>query len=517
MATPNLGIPVPVESQAKKSQTIADALAALDKATQGATPLTITGATTVTAAEFTGGVSLELTGTPGAPFNLTVPATRRLFRVKNSTDDIATVKTAGAGATVAVPVGEARLLYCDGAGDNIFEEGGGGGGGGDIAIEDEGSEVVAAATRLDFKGAGVTAADDTGGQAGITIPGVTSQEGGTPVVTGTSAVNFAAADFDVTDETAGITGIALADQSLETKANRITTDQTITGSPEQVQWNNEIRDEFAGHDNSTNNERIVIGTNIVDAQGQIALLSVSANSTTICRIVRYNSADALQEVVASAEINNHATDTLISFHALNVRGGAAGDYLVVDLDSTDASVDVDLTGSFFLVRKSSGGGTGSAPVPFTAGSSYCILAGKVESFPASGSKVLVWTEVEDTDGYFGGGTVADEHVVFPFTGRYRITALIQLASASTTTYTWQIAGRLNRGATTTFDRDFTDLGDEGKLDCPSGSIRRMHRISGLVDVTGGDEIDLILNHIGATRDLEASSFWHIEHLGPTPP
>jgi hypothetical protein len=129
----------------------------------------------------------------------------------------------------------------------------------------------------------------------------------------------------------------------------------------------------------------------------------------------------------------------------------------------------------------------------------------------------VWTEVEDTDSYFGGGTVADEHVVFPFTGRYRITAMIQLASASTTTYTWQIAGRLNRGATTTFDRDFTDLGDEGKLDCPSGSIRRMHRISGLVDVTGGDEIDLILNHIGATRDLEASSFWHIEHLGPTPP
>ena len=50
MATTHLGIAVPVEAQANKTLTIADALDALDKATQGATPLVITGATTVTAA-----------------------------------------------------------------------------------------------------------------------------------------------------------------------------------------------------------------------------------------------------------------------------------------------------------------------------------------------------------------------------------------------------------------------------------------------------------------------------------
>jgi hypothetical protein len=431
MATPNLGIAVPVEAQANKSLTIADALAALDEATQGATPLVITGATTVTAAEFTGGVSLELTGTPGAPFNLTVPATRRLFRVLNSTDDIATVKATGTGSTVDVPVGIARLLYCDGAGDNIFEE-----------------------------------------------------------------------------------GVTLAEQAFETKVNRITTDQTITGSPEQIQWNNEVLDEFEGHDNSTDNERILIDLNIVDSQAKIALLNVTASAVTTARIVRYNSSDVLQEVVAESESEGNEQ---INLTAINVRGATAGDYLVVDLDSTDGSIDVDRAGSFFLIRKASGGGTGGSINPFTEGASYCILAGKVENFDHNTGKIAVWTEVEDTDSYFGGGTVADEHVVLPFTGRYRITAKIAWSAVGITSYTWQIICRLNRGATTTFDDDFTDLRDDGKHETESSSLGRVHRISGLIDVTAGDEIDLRLFHFGANRDFLAASFMHVEFLGATPP
>ncbi len=356
MVTPNLGFITPVESQASKTVTIANALTNLDKATQGDTPLTITGATTVTADEFTLGFSLELSGTPGSAFDLTVPSTKRFFRVENGSDAIATVKTAS-GTTVAVGVGNTALLYCDGA--NISEEGGGGGGG-SLTIEEEGSAVVAGATTIDFKGAGVTAVDDGGNQAGVTIPGVESLEGGSSKVTGTSALDFAAIDFDITDGGSGTTDIALADQSLETKVQRITTDQTITGSPEQIQWNDEILDEFAGHDNSTDNEQIVIGTNIVDVQAKIALLSVAANAITTARIVRFNSADALQEVVAESEAEDNQQITLL---ALNVRGGAAGDYLVVDLASTDSSIDVDRTGSFFLVRKSTGGGASSLQPP----------------------------------------------------------------------------------------------------------------------------------------------------------
>lgn len=431
MATPNLGIAVPVEAQANKSLTIADALAALDEATQGATPLVITGATTVAAAEFTGGVSLELTGTPGAPFNLTVPATRRLFRVLNSTDDVATVKTAGTGTTVDVPVGIARLLYCDGAGDNIFEE-----------------------------------------------------------------------------------GVTLAEQMLETKVNRITTDQTITGSQEQIQWNNEVIDDFLGHDDVTDNEQIVFDTNIVDVQAKIALLLVDASAITTARIVRYNAADALQEVVAESESEGNKQ---INLTALNVRGGAAGDYLVVDLDSTDGSINVDRAGSFFLIRTSSGGGMGGALAPFTEGSSYCRLAGKAEIFPQTANKVCVWTEVEDTDAYFGGGTVADEHVVLPFTGRYRITAKIAFDVGDTGIFQHQCVLRKNRGATTTFDNDFPEFRVDN-INGTSSAIPRNYRSSAIIDASAGDEIDVCQVHVGpANRDFITDSFLHVEFLGPTPP
>lgn len=122
MSTPNLGIPLPTESQAQKTLTIANALDALDEATQGAGAIAITGNRVVTLEEFRSGFSLELTGTPGAPFDLEVPLNKRFFRVENGADDTATVKTSGAGTTVDLQASESRLLYCDGL--NISSEGG---------------------------------------------------------------------------------------------------------------------------------------------------------------------------------------------------------------------------------------------------------------------------------------------------------------------------------------------------------------------------------------------------------
>lgn len=49
------------------------------------------------------------------------------------------------------------------------------GGGGSIAVEDEGTEVVANATRFDFTGPGVTVTDGGSGQANIAIPGYTAK------------------------------------------------------------------------------------------------------------------------------------------------------------------------------------------------------------------------------------------------------------------------------------------------------------------------------------------------------
>jgi hypothetical protein len=309
--------------------------------------------------------------------------------------------------------------------------------------------------------------------------------------------------------------LSAGEQSLETKVNRITTDQTITGSPEQVQWNNEIRDQFAGHDNVTNNQRVVIDINTVDAQVKLGLLNVLADAVTTARIVRYNISDVLQEVVAEAEAEENQKINLL---AINVRGAAIGDYLVVDLDSTDASVDVDRTASFFLVRRSTGGSVGAAgaPAPFTAGSSFCMLSGKVESFTHNVNKVTVWTEDEDTDAYFGGGTVADEQVVLPFTGRYRITYKIVLASAGATSFIWQVVLRLNRGATTTFDNDFPKLRTDGRYTSAVTAIQRVIESSGIIDATAADEIDLLMFHFGVTRNTIAEGYFLIEYLGPTP-
>lgn len=49
----------------------------------------------------------------------------------------------------------------------------GGGGGGSIAVEEEGTEVVASVSRINFVGAGVTAVDAGTGEVTVTIPGGT--------------------------------------------------------------------------------------------------------------------------------------------------------------------------------------------------------------------------------------------------------------------------------------------------------------------------------------------------------
>lgn len=71
-------------------------------------------------------------------------------------DRVAALLVAGANIT---------LNYDDAAGSLTIDAAGGGG---SIAIEEEGIQVLAAATRFDFKGALLTAADDGSGQAGIT-------------------------------------------------------------------------------------------------------------------------------------------------------------------------------------------------------------------------------------------------------------------------------------------------------------------------------------------------------------
>lgn len=112
MATAHLGIVTVVASQNQKEFTINNALEALDQAMNGgATALTITGNTTVTAAQLRAGFVIRLNGTPGAGFDLNIPAQRRFFAVHNKSGQTATVKL-GAGS-IAVANDARTLFYSD--------------------------------------------------------------------------------------------------------------------------------------------------------------------------------------------------------------------------------------------------------------------------------------------------------------------------------------------------------------------------------------------------------------------
>jgi hypothetical protein len=134
MATPNLGIEEVSASQSQKEVTINNALIDLDNATQDLISIAISGNTSVTADQYTENFVLRLTGSPGAGFDLDIPATNRFFFVDNNTSQTATVQvTGGGGVSVDIVTLESRLLYCDGT--DVVEAGGGGGGGGSGSVD----------------------------------------------------------------------------------------------------------------------------------------------------------------------------------------------------------------------------------------------------------------------------------------------------------------------------------------------------------------------------------------------
>ena len=113
--SPNLAIPHVVSNQNNKEVTINEAVDALDRALNDGTAIDCSaGITVVPSATFTANAWFRITGAPAAPFNLVVPATRRLFVVANETGQTATV-TAGAGAAVEIAAGERTFLYGAGA------------------------------------------------------------------------------------------------------------------------------------------------------------------------------------------------------------------------------------------------------------------------------------------------------------------------------------------------------------------------------------------------------------------
>lgn len=170
MPSSNLGIVFVTTSQNQKELTINDAVEALDNAGNGSQAITITTHRTLTADEYVGSILFKLTGTPAADFNLVIPATKRLFAVRNSTGKNCTVKYAASGSLV-VADGDSVIIHSDGT-DIVSLGGGGGAGPPSVAFTDLTDTFASFAGKSLYKlrvNAGETAieaVEDTGGGGG---------------------------------------------------------------------------------------------------------------------------------------------------------------------------------------------------------------------------------------------------------------------------------------------------------------------------------------------------------------
>jgi hypothetical protein len=100
----------------------------LEAAIAGVTQVTVTSASQALTA-FNGSsdesrqMVLELTGTPGSAFTIYAPPVDKLYIIKNSTVNTATISAATAlngttptgGSMLVIPAGHSMLLYCDGS------------------------------------------------------------------------------------------------------------------------------------------------------------------------------------------------------------------------------------------------------------------------------------------------------------------------------------------------------------------------------------------------------------------
>ena len=120
MSSPNLEIPDWIAQQEEPEETVKAAIDQLDNASNAdvAIDCTAGGTITVTAAQYRNNMVLDLFGTPGAGFNLTVPDGGRLFAVANATGQTATVDTTTGGDSNHPPIdvldGTAVLLFSKG-------------------------------------------------------------------------------------------------------------------------------------------------------------------------------------------------------------------------------------------------------------------------------------------------------------------------------------------------------------------------------------------------------------------
>lgn len=186
MPSDNLNIPFVTTSQNQKELTINDAINALDNAQNTSLVIAITTDRTLTTDEFTDNFIFNLIGSPVAAFEFVIPATERLFAIRNNTGQTATVKYAASGS-LAIADGDEIIIHSDGT--SIVSLGGGAGGGGDGTD----AQARAGATRF-------------------VVPGTYTDPSDTDSIVNRDALHVNGASSDARALNAAITGLSGVDQ-----------------------------------------------------------------------------------------------------------------------------------------------------------------------------------------------------------------------------------------------------------------------------------------------------------------
>jgi len=200
---------------------------------------------------------------------------------------------------------------------------GGGGGSSSIAVQEEGTNVVASANTINFVGSGVTASN-VSGVATITIPGIAVQEEGTNVVASANRINFVGSGVTasnvgnvatITITSGGISGIAVQEEGT----NVLATANTIN---------------FVGSGVTASNVGNV--ATITITSGGISGVTVQDEGTNV--LVTANTINFVGSGVTASNVGNVATINITS-------GGISGIDILYDASPVTANATtINFTG-----------------------------------------------------------------------------------------------------------------------------------------------------------------------------
>lgn len=318
-------------------------------------------------------------------------------------------------------------------------------------------------------------------------------------------------------------------QDGETRVTK-SADQSIAVTSEtDITWNQETVDDFAAHDNVTNNERLTASSAILwDVELSVQLLNLAVNGPTYeLYVKRYNSSDVLQETVTAYLATNEGTqDPWKVIHAFNV-SMASGDYLKASVASSDGNYDVDAGNSWFKVRTAGGGGGGGGggnarTADPNRGKMVILRDSAHPTFTSSNDVLSFDTQDQIDDSTFHSTGTNPERVIAPWTGLYRIRMkwFTSFTTSQLITQIWFPKNRaLQQGVGTPhtfFDDIPTARCDFIKDSTGSNSFGSQH-VDAVVSLTANDYLQVGVFCTPNQQPNATRTYFSMEYLGPVTP